>query len=125
MEEEPTNKELQKSIQDFQNENRKNFQDVLEAVNTGFNLMEDRFMEQEISILNKIEIMIDNKFDENLDSIKQEIFSVKEDIKQIKRKLKAIAKAGDEDICTVNNEVEIISKKVFKLEMQVKELQTK
>lgn len=74
-------------------------------------------------LLPAIENIIDQKLDEKLDPIKQELFSIKQDIKWIMERMETMEKTGSEDVIAVNNDVESLKQRVAELESQVRVLQ--
>ncbi len=112
--------------------NEPTIQDILEAVNNGFSLMEERIdekfkkMKKELKkdLEETLEKKLEEKLEEKLAPIRQEIFSIKQDLLRIENRLDMVIKANNEDGFAMNKEIEKLKRKVQELELKVKILET-
>jgi hypothetical protein len=131
-----------KYYNDIMKKEEPTIQDILEAVNAGFSLMEERLdqkleekleqkleekLEQKLEekLEQKLEEKLEQKFDEKLAPIKDQLFSIRQDIARIDDRLQTLIKTTNEDGIAMNMEIEKLKKKVSLLEAEINILKNK
>ena len=67
--------------------------------------------------------ILDSKFDEKLEPIKQELADIRFELQAIKQRLERIEKAESEDISAAYHDIETLKKQLAELEIKVQKLQ--